>query len=339
MISKFKRVVLATAAALCCSGAFAAGKFVLIEHSPDSESWWNTVKNAVKQADEDYGVHTDWRNPPTGDLADMSRLVEQAAAQNYDGVIVTIADFSVLQGSIKKVIDKGIPVVTINSGNGHQSEQLGALMHVGQPEYDAGYAAGEVAKRKGVKSYLCINSLVTNSISWDRCKGFADAIGVQDYKKSTIDSGDDPTQIESKISAYLRQNPSTQAVLALGPMSAHPMLRYLEKSGRKDLFFATFDLSDDITRGIKSGLVQVAIDQQPYLQGYIPVAILATMEKMHTKDIKVATEAVKNNPKTKARFAQYGLVPVYGIRHISSGPGLVTKDSIAAVEKYAGQYR
>jgi len=79
--------------------------FVLISHAPDSDSWWNTIKNAIKQADEDFNVETDYRNPPNGDIADMARLVEQAAARNYDGVIVTIADYDVLKGSISKVTE------------------------------------------------------------------------------------------------------------------------------------------------------------------------------------------------------------------------------------------
>ncbi|HKT92019.1 MAG TPA: substrate-binding domain-containing protein, partial [Paraburkholderia sp.] len=112
--------------------------FVLISHAPDSDSWWNTIKNAIKQADEDWNVETDYRNPPNGDIADMSRLIEQAAARNYDGVIVTIADYDVLKSSIGKVTEKKIPLVTINSGTEEQSAKLGAIMHVGQPEYVAG---------------------------------------------------------------------------------------------------------------------------------------------------------------------------------------------------------
>src|ERR1700750_1709831 len=107
--------------------------FVLISHAPDSDSWWNTIKNAIKQADEDFNVETDYRNPPNGDIADMSRLIEQAAARNYDGVITTIADFDVLKSSINKVTAKKIPLVTINSGTEEQSAQLAAIMHVGQP--------------------------------------------------------------------------------------------------------------------------------------------------------------------------------------------------------------
>jgi simple sugar transport system substrate-binding protein len=330
---------LALAASLLAGTVHAAGKYVLISHAPDSDSWWNTIKNAVKQAGEDYGVQVDYRNPASGDLADMARLIEQAAAQNYDGVITTIADFNVLQGAVKKVTDKKIALITINSGTPEQSAKLGAIMHVGQPEYDAGKAAGERAKAAGIKSFLCVNHYATNPASFERCRGFAEAIGV-DFKKSTLDSGDDPTGVESKVSAWLRQNPSTQAILTLGPSSAIPTLKALERDGKKGkIWFATFDLSDEIARGIKDGSVQFAIDQQPYLQGYIPVAVMVTMKEMKTTDIKNVEAAIQANPKTKARFVEYGLSPAYGPKNISSGPGFITKDNIAKVEKYAGQYR
>ncbi|HMC47286.1 MAG TPA: substrate-binding domain-containing protein, partial [Caballeronia sp.] len=175
---------LAAAAALCGAAALSSqaahaapdAHFVLISHAPDSDSWWNTIKNAIKQADEDFNVQTDYRNPPNGDIADMARLIEQAAARNYDGVIVTIADFDVLKGSISKVTAKHIPLITINSGTEEQSAQLGAIMHVGQPEYTAGKAAGEKAKAAGIKSFLCVNHYATNPASFERCRGFAEAL-------------------------------------------------------------------------------------------------------------------------------------------------------------------
>lgn len=343
MTFKSKRAVLkslALAALLAAGAAQAAGaRYVLISHAPDSDAWWNTIKNAIKQAGDDFGVQVDYRNPPSGDLADMARLIEQAAASNVDGVITTIADYNVLQGAIRKVTDKKIPLVTINSGTTAQSEKLGAVMHVGQPEYEAGLGAGRRAKEAGVKSFLCVNHYATNPASFERCRGFGDAIG-EDYKKATIDAGQDPTGIEAKVQAFLRQHPKTDAVLALGPDSASPSLKALDRMGLKGkIFFATFDLSDDIARGIKDGSVKFAIDQQPYLQGYIPVAVLATMKQLGTTDRAKVAEAVKANPKVHARFEEYGLAPVYGKRHILSGPGFVTRDNIDKVEKYAGQYR
>jgi len=317
------RMLLAASLALVALPALAADRYVLVSHAPDSDSWWNTIKNAIKEADQDFGVHTDYRNPPSGDLADMARIIEQAAARNYNGVICSIADFDVLKKPIQAVTAKKIPLI----------------MHVGQPEYDAGKGAGERAKAAGVKSFLCVNHYATNPASFDRCKGFAEAIGA-DFRASTIDTGDDPTTVESKVSAYLRNNPNTQAILTLGPSSAHPTLKAVDKMGLKGkVFFATFDLSPEISAGIKDGTIAFAIDQQPYLQGYIPVAVLALMKEKKSKDLPTVMAALKDNPKAKKRFDEYGLAPVYGPRHISSGPGFVTKENIAKVEKYAGKYR
>lgn len=332
-------LTLATGFGAASAARAADGHFVLISHAPDSDSWWNTIKNAIKQADEDFNVDTDYRNPPNGDIADMARLVEQAAARNYDGVIVTIADYDVLKSSIGKVTAKKIPLVTINSGTEEQSAQLGAIMHVGQPEYVAGKAAGEKAKAAGVKSFLCVNHLATNTVSFDRCRGFADAIGA-DYKSSTIDSGQDPTEIQSKVSAYLRNHPNTGAILTLGPVPAAATLKAVQQMGLAGkVYFCTFDFSDDIAKAIQAGTIQFAIDQQPYLQGYIPVAVLAIAKKEHTTDPAKIRQILQANPKFKARLETYGLEPSYEPKNIRSGPGFITKANIDRVLKYAGQYR
>jgi simple sugar transport system substrate-binding protein len=326
-------------ASFAVPAAHAADHFVLISHAPDSDSWWNTIKNAIKQADEDFNVQTDYRNPSNGDLSDMARLIEQAAARNYDGVITTIADYDVLKSAIKKVTDKHIPLVTINSGTEKQSKELGAIMHIGQPEYTAGKAAGEMAKAAGVKSFLCVNHYATNPASFERCRGFAEALGV-DFKSSTLDAGQDPTGIQTKVSAYLRNHPDTGGVLALGPTSAAPTIKALQQMGLAGkIWFATFDFSDEIAKGIKDGTIQFAIDQQPYLQGYIPVAVLALVKKDHTTDPAKIEAALKDNPKFQKRLSDYGLKPVYDPTTIRSGPGFITKENVDKVIKFAGQYR
>ncbi len=294
------------------ASVYAAGeRFVLVSHAPDSDSWWNTIKNAIKVAGEQMDVKVEYRNPPTGDLADMARIVEQAVASNPDGLIVTIADFDVLSGPIEKAIRKGIPVITINSGTHEQSRKLGALLHVGQPEYDAGKGAGLRAKDSGVTKFLCVNHYITNPASVERCTGFADGLGVE-LGNQMIDSGVDPGEIKNKVIAYLRSNPDTNGILTLGPNSAHPTLAALDTmklSGK--IFMGTFDLSGEIATAVKEGTIAFAIDQQPYLQGYLPVVILTNL-------------------------ARYGVVPG---NNINSGPGFVTKENIALVEKLAGEYR
>lgn len=286
-------------------------RFVLVSHAPDSDSWWNTIKNAIALAGEQMGVTVEYRNPPTGDLADMARIIEQAAASSPDGIISTIADFDVLSGPLGDAVARGIPVITINSGTVEQSKQIGALLHVGQPEYDAGFGAGEKAKAAGVTSFLCVNHYITNPASVERCQGFADALGVE-LGNQMIDAGQDPAEIQSKVAAYLQTNPDTNGILTLGPTSAHPTIAALNDNGKAGaIFFGTFDLSGEIATAVKDGTINFAIDQQPYLQGYLPVVILTNL-------------------------ARYGVVPG---NSINSGPGFITKDNIALVEQYAGQYR
>ncbi|QKV18509.1 sugar ABC transporter substrate-binding protein [Oricola thermophila] len=286
-------------------------RFVLVSHAPDSDSWWNTIKNAIAVAGEQMNVEVEYRNPPTGDLADMARIIEQATASNPDGIIATIADYDVLSGPLSNAVAKGIPVITINSGTEEQSKAIGALMHVGQPEFAAGKGAGEKAKAAGVTKFLCVNHYITNPASVERCQGYAEALGVE-LGDQMIDSGQDPAEIKSKVMAYLQTNPDTNGILTLGPTSAHPTLAALDEMGKAGtIHFGTFDLSSEIAEAIKSDVIAFAIDQQPYLQGYLPVVILTNL-------------------------ARYGVVPG---NSINSGPGFVTKANIALVEKYAGEYR
>ena len=287
-------------------------RFVLISHAPDSDSWWNTIKNAVNVAGDQMDVEVEYRNPASGDLADMARIVQQAAASNPNGIIVTIADYDVLSGPVSDAVAKGIPVITINSGTEEQSKQLGALMHIGQPEYTAGKLAGERAKKEsGATSFVCVNHYITNPASVERCQGFADGLGVT-LGDQMIDSGMDPSEVKSKVAAYLNAHPDTGAILTLGPNSAEPTLAALEEGGKSgQIYFGTFDLSTAIADAIKEGTINFAIDQQPYLQGYLPVVLLTN-------------------------YARYGVMPS---NSINSGPGFTTKDNIELVEKYAGQYR
>nr|WP_272210933.1 sugar ABC transporter substrate-binding protein [Marinicella sp. W31]MDC2876844.1 sugar ABC transporter substrate-binding protein [Marinicella sp. W31] len=287
-------------------------RFVLISHAPDSDSWWNTIKNAINVAGDQMDVEVEYRNPPTGDLADMGRIVQQAAASNPDGIIVTIADYDVLSGPVSDAVAKGIPVITINSGTEEQSKQLGAMMHVGQPEYMAGKLAGERAKKESdADSFLCVNHYITNPASVERCQGFADGLGVE-LGQQMIDSGMDPSEVKSKVMAYLNSNPDTGAILTLGPNSAEPTIAALDEAGQAgEVYFGTFDLSSGIADAIKAGTIDFAIDQQPYLQGYLPVVILTN-------------------------YARYGVMPG---NSINSGPGFITDSNIELVEKYAGQYR
>ncbi|MEJ5218307.1 sugar ABC transporter substrate-binding protein [Cognatishimia sp. D5M38] len=316
MTSFTKKLVLAAAVVaaplMAATSAAADGeKYILVSHAPDSDSWWNTIKNGIALAGDQMGVEVEYRNPPTGDLADMARIIEQAAASGPNGIITTLSDYDVLSGPIKAAVDSGIDVIIMNSGTPEQAREVGALMYVGQPEYDAGLAAGIRAKGDGVGSFLCVNHYISSPSSTERCQGFADGLGIE-LGSQMIDSGQDPAEIKNRVLAYLNANPDTDAVLTLGPTSADPTLLALDENGMAgDIYFGTFDLGEEIVKGLKAGVINWGIDQQPFLQAYLPVVVLTN-------------------------YHRYGVLPG---NNINSGPGFVTADGLTLVEKYAGEFR
>lgn len=286
-------------------------RYVLVSHAPDSDSWWNTIKNGIVLAGEHVGVEVEYRNPPTGDIADMARIIEQAAASGPHGIITTLADFDVLRGPISNAVDQGINVIIMNTGTPEQAREVGALMYVGQPEYDAGFAAGLRAKSEGVTSFLCVNHAIQQPTVGERCRGYADGLGVG-LGDSMMDSGTDPAEIKNRVLAYLSANPDVDGILTLGPVSANPTIQALEENGMAgDIHFGTFDLGDEIVQAIKDGTISWGIDQQPFLQAYLPVIVLANYDR-------------------------YGVLPG---NNINSGPGFVTADGLEKVEEFAGEYR
>ncbi len=316
MTSLLKKLLMTTALlaapTLVATQALADGeRYVLVSHAPDSDSWWNTVKNGIKLAGDQMGVTVEYTNPPSGDIADMARLIDQAAASKPDGIITTLADFDVLKGPIRAAVDQGIDVIIMNTGTPEQAREVGALMYVGQPEYDAGLAAGMRAKGDGVTSFVCVNHAIQQPTVGERCRGFADGLGVE-LGTSMLDSGTDPAEIKNKVLAYLSANPGTNGILTLGPVSADPTIAALKENGMAgQIYFGTFDLGEEIVTAIKDGTIQWGIDQQPFLQAYLPVVILTN-------------------------FDRYGVLPG---NNINSGPGFVTKDGLGKIEEFAGEYR
>lgn len=316
MKSLFKSAALATAMVaaplmVATSAAAEGEKYILVSHAPDSDTWWNTIKNGIALAGEQVGADVEYRNPPTGDIADMARIIEQATASGPDGIITTLADFDVLKGPISAAVDQGIDVIIMNTGTPEQAREVGALMYVGQPEYDAGFAAGQRAKGEGVTKFLCVNHAIQQPTVGERCRGYADGLGI-DLGDAMMDSGTDPAEIKNKVLAYLSANPDVDGILTLGPVSADPTIAALQENGLAgEIHFGTFDLGEEIVKAIREGTINWGIDQQPFLQAYMPVIILANWDR-------------------------FGVLPG---NNINSGPGFVTADGLAKVEQFAGEYR
>ena len=249
--------------------------FVVITHGSSTSKFWAVVKNGVNQAASDMRVQVDYKSPETFDLDAMVKMIDDAVAAHPDGIAVSIPNADIVAPHIQKAIDAGIPTVSLNSGSG-VAEQLGVLGHFGQSEYTAGTTAGERLVQAGVTRGLCLIQEGENTALQVRCQGFADALNSANGSVTNlVVETDDATQAQKMIADALARDASINGILALGPSVGEPALVALEEKGlAKKVKLAAFDLSPAMLQALQNGEMQFLIDQQPYLQGYLPVMYL-----------------------------------------------------------------
>jgi simple sugar transport system substrate-binding protein len=282
----------------------------VVTHGQSSDPFWSIFVNGTKQAAADTGATVNY-NAPSGttfDINQMNQLIDAAVGKKPAGLVVSIPDANAEGPHIKAAIAAGIPVISANSGS-DVYQSLGILTHIGQTEELAGQRAGALMKAAGVTNALCVNQEVGNAGLDARCKGFATGLG----GKSTVLAVQltDQTSAQQKISGAIQADPSINGVMALGPTGAAPTLKAL--SGNTNVKVATFDLSKDVLNAIKGGTMLFAIDQQQWLQGYLPVNFLVY-------------------------YHLYGVLPGGG-QPILTGPGVVDKTNVDTVIANTGTTR
>lgn len=252
-------------------------RIVVVTHGQASDPFWSVVKNGVDQAAADMRVTVEYQAPGTFDMVAMAQLIDAAVASNPDGLVVSIPDPDALSESISAAVAAGIPVISINSGSDVAAE-MGVLAHIGQTEYEAGFGGGQRMAEAGATNALCVNQEVGNVALDLRCQGFTDAMTeANSSNKVTVLAVDlaDPTGSTGRISAALSQDPTVNAIFTLGPTGAAPALQAVEEAGLLgEMLLATFDLSPDVLAAVRDGNMLFAIDQQQYIQGYLPIVYL-----------------------------------------------------------------
>lgn len=282
-----------TAAPAAQAGDRSDIRIVVVSHGQASDPFWSVVKNGVDQAAADMGVTVEYQAPQTFDMVAMSQLIDAAVATSPNGLVVSIPDADALSDSITAAIDAGIPVISMNSGS-DVAQELGILVHVGQTEYEAGFGGGERMGAAGVTNALCINQEVGNVALDLRCQGFADALAESggSVEVVAVDLAD-PIDSQQRIDAAITAN-NPDGILTLGPTGAAPALAALEDSGLLgEIQLATFDLSPEVLEAVRDGNMLFAIDQQQFLQGYLPIVLLTLF---NTNLNTIANDVVMTGP-------------------------------------------
>jgi len=277
--------------------------FAVVTHSGPGDAFWDRVKSGAETAGDDYGATITYNSD--ADPAKQSQLIDNAVAQEVDGIVVSMANPDGVEDSVKKAVAAGIPVVTINSGI-ERSAEFGALTHIGQSETVAGEAVGTRLADEGLGNALCVIQEAGNVGLEDRCAAAAKTFGGT-MTNLQVDGTND-ADVKATIKSKLQADPSIDGVLTLGGQYAIDAVGAVEESG-SDAKIGTFDLSEDVVSDVENGSILFAVDQQPYVQGFLGVTALQL-------------------------FVTNGNV-IGGGQPVYSGPAFVTEDNAAQVAEFA----
>jgi simple sugar transport system substrate-binding protein len=277
--------------------------FHMVTHSDDGP-FWSVVKRGMEAACEDLGVSCVWAGS-NNDPGVQVQLIETAVSEGADGIASALASPDQLIAPLQAAVAAGIPVVTLNSGS-NDFQEIGALTHVGQDEIVAGRGAGERFNELGATKILCGRQEESNVALEERCNGLAETFSGE-VLSQFVGLDADQTDQTNQISAAIAADPAIDGFMGTGPVIAMSGLAAVQASGREFKGVAGFDITPELLDAIEAGDIAFTIDQQQYLQGYLPILLLYL-------NITNANVAGGGQP-------------------ILTGPGFVTPDNAAQVKE------
>jgi simple sugar transport system substrate-binding protein len=295
------------------AGGGSSYRFYFVTHG-DNGTFWSVVQKGEAQAASDLGVSVNYQGSNNDDNQEC-QFISAAVTAKPDGLAVSPHSQTVLDCA-KQAVGQGIPLILINNCGTTTSGQSyiaysGALTCVGQPETAAGQQAGIRLKADGGHKLLCVIHEATSTSLRDRCAGAKAGFGANEQDLVIDNAKSNVASATATLQAKLSADKSIDAILALDPDVAKNIVEAAVAGASTSAKIATFDISTGVIADIQSGKIDFAVDQQQYLQGYLPIVFL---------------KLYKQNANT-----------VGGFDTVKSGPGIVDKSNAATVASLAGK--
>jgi simple sugar transport system substrate-binding protein len=278
----------------------------LVTHQSAGDTFWDIVRKGAEAAAAKDNIKLIYSNDPNA--GNQANLVQNAIDQKVDGIAITLAKPDAMKDVVSKAKAAGIPVVGLNSGVS-EWQKLGLMEFFGQDETVAGEALGKRLNEAGAKKAVCVIQEQGNIGLEQRCAGVKKTFE-GDVENLNVNGTDMPS-VKSTITAKLKQDSGIDYVVALGAPFALTAVQSIGDAGTKTKV-ATFDLNKELTGAISKGDIEFAVDQQPYLQGYLAVDSLWLY---------------KNN----GNYMGGGEQPVL------TGPAFVDKTNVETIDKFAAK--
>ena len=276
--------------------------FAVITHGDNGSFWSLTYKGAKDAAkklgcklSEVYGSQQQGQAEPDDNA--QNAQIQDAINAHVSGIVVSDHDPILMNPTIARAVAAGIPAVMFNIGcDPADMAATHAITCIGQPEQVAGFKAGAYFKSQGLTDILCVIHQSGPNLL-DRCDGIAQALGTgptcstgrppargpacTELILSTPDAASNPQQADLQVVSYLQAHPGIDAVMTLNGAIGTALAT--AETGKVKI--GTFDPDSLVLSDLRSGSIDFAIDQQLYLQGYLPIVTLYLYLETHGQSV------------------------------------------------------
>ncbi|RNE48673.1 sugar ABC transporter substrate-binding protein [Corynebacterium alimapuense] len=239
----------------------------MVSHGAPGDTFWDLVRQGAEDAARKSNIELRYSADPQ--TPNQANLIQSAIDAEVDGLAVTMPNADALGPVAQQAVEAGIPTVGLNAGMDRYQE-FGLSGFFGQSESLAGTQAGERLAQDGAQHVLCVIHEQGNSTQEDRCAGVEEGLAGTAELETIYVNGMDLTSVQSTLQAKLSQDQSIDWVMGLVTPVALTAVESVQASGSAAQI-ATFDTNSQLVDAVRDGEIQWAIDQQPYLQGYLAV--------------------------------------------------------------------
>ena len=248
--------------------------FVFVNHVTTNPFFVPTIYG-IEDAAALLGCTHQWTGSEGSDIGEMVNAMETAISGNADGIGVAIVDLDAFNDPTNAALDAGIPVVSYNA-----DAPNARLCYVGQDLYGSGFemgrrivdlcGSGKVGLFIATPGQLNIQPRIDGALDAIRESGAA--IDAQD-----IATGADLTEELSNVEAWYLGNDDAVGMFAVDAGSTQAVGQVVQSQSARDNALVAaggYDLLPQTVEMVADGTLDFTIDQQPYLQGFLPVVYL-----------------------------------------------------------------
>lgn len=276
--------------------------------------YWQTAAAGFNRAAAQYKVTARVVGPDTYDPKAELAALESAVAAKPAGILISVADASMLQPEINAAIQAGIPVLTMDS----DAALSRRLFFIGTNNLEAGRAGGRrLLARIGGRANVVFFTLSGQSNIEERLKGFKDVLTSHPDIQiaAVIDTRSDASVAfdEAQQQLALTGPKKIDAFICLESACGKPVADAIKRAGVKDRVLIAWDANPDTLQDIREGIIDSTIAQKPFTMGYY--GLKALDETFHAPQPQISKDFAADP------FSPY---PVF----VDTGTDLIDKSSV-----------